>query len=533
MRKIAISLLLAIAIIGIYGCSETTTTTGTTIATTTAIPITTQTTGTTQATTIPATTTVVTTAPTTLATSDTEEPTTTLTGLALAIEQLANPLNLALFITDDPTTKMGFNFELPTDEAGYVEIAAEGTQTYIRHEAESKSRAIGNRTVHLRSLTIDQLTPGETYSYRVTNADNSIASDYHQFTLPTTEATEFTFMFLPDPQETWDYGYRIYAANIISVLEYAKTNYDFVVVPGDIINDADVRSQWNWFFRYSSVYSFTKPLAATSGNHDVSGFNRTSIQAMEYDGYLNLPTNGPAYEEFTELADDLRQGNFDNGKTYSFDYGNAHFVMINTEMFCDGTTACPAFDTVNATILENWLKADLAANAKPWSIIVLHRGPYSSSYDTVSVRNRLAPIFDEYGVDLVLAGHDHQYSRAVYADGELIEFDIADTPAFGEVLLAEESGSGRNLNLYASVLGTTYLTGNTTGTKFYGSTRSSGISVNYKFAGEYPVISMITVMPTGIEVKSYAVVKATNLTLEPSSIVLLERFTILKEHPET
>jgi hypothetical protein len=243
---------------------------------------------------------------------------------------------------------------------------------------------------------------------------------------------------------------------------------------------------------------------------------------------LNLPTNGPIYTEFLELESDLRLPTFDNGKTYSFDYGFAHFVIINTEMYCDGggTTACSVYDETNAAILEAWLRNDLLNSTKPWNIVMLHRGPYSLSYDTITVRENLVPIFDEFDVDLVLAGHDHQYSRAVYANGEMIGFSSAEATQYGDMTLDTELGETRNFNNYDQNLGTTYLTGNTTGTKFYGGSKSSGINVNYKFIGEYPVISMVTINADTIEVISYVIVKPTVLTIDPTEITILEQFTI-------
>jgi len=70
-----------------------------------------------------------------------------------------------------------------------------------------------------------------------------------------------------------------------------------------------------------------------------------------------------------------------------------------------------------------WLKKDLRKNKKPWVIVALHTPPYTdgghdsdSDYDSggkmKKVRENLVPIFDEYGVDLVLSGHSHDYERS-------------------------------------------------------------------------------------------------------------------------
>lgn len=66
-----------------------------------------------------------------------------------------------------------------------------------------------------------------------------------------------------------------------------------------------------------------------------------------------------------------------------------------------------------------WLENTLAASSAEWVIAAMHHPPFSaglhgSSEDT---REAFVPLFEEYGVDLVLAGHDHDYQRSVPIGG--------------------------------------------------------------------------------------------------------------------
>jgi 3',5'-cyclic AMP phosphodiesterase CpdA len=82
-----------------------------------------------------------------------------------------------------------------------------------------------------------------------------------------------------------------------------------------------------------------------------------------------------------------------------------HFVALDTE--ADYKTQM------------TWLDADLEANQQPWKVIYMHRPPYSSGdhgSDT-GLRNQLAPVVKRHGVQLVLAGHDHDYERILPQDG--------------------------------------------------------------------------------------------------------------------
>ena len=54
-----------------------------------------------------------------------------------------------------------------------------------------------------------------------------------------------------------------------------------------------------------------------------------------------------------------------------------------------------------------------------WKIVALHHPPYSAGYQgsNLDVRRTFAPIFERYGVQLVLSGHDHDYQRSKVING--------------------------------------------------------------------------------------------------------------------
>lgn len=66
-----------------------------------------------------------------------------------------------------------------------------------------------------------------------------------------------------------------------------------------------------------------------------------------------------------------------------------------------------------------FLDEALAASDATWKIVAAHHPPYSAGYQgsSVDVREALAPILEEHGVQLVLSGHDHDYQRSVPIDG--------------------------------------------------------------------------------------------------------------------
>jgi hypothetical protein len=91
---------------------------------------------------------------------------------------------------------------------------------------------------------------------------------------------------------------------------------------------------------------------------------------------------------------------------YSYDKGSWHVIVLNTSNGC-GAVSCAA-----GSPQETWLRSDLAANAsRQCTVAYLHHPLFSSRFGTL---NAVKPLWDalyEHGVDIVLAGHAHQYER--------------------------------------------------------------------------------------------------------------------------
>jgi 3',5'-cyclic AMP phosphodiesterase CpdA len=89
---------------------------------------------------------------------------------------------------------------------------------------------------------------------------------------------------------------------------------------------------------------------------------------------------------------------------YSFDWGNVHFVAIDTTQRDEKQLV--------------WLENDLANNKLPWVIVFGHHPMYTNSMrgPQMWIRRAFANIFTRHRVDLVLTGHEHQYERFRVAD---------------------------------------------------------------------------------------------------------------------
>ncbi len=133
---------------------------------------------------------------------------------------------------------------------------------------------------------------------------------------------------------------------------------------------------------------------------------------------VSFVTNDGPYYKILSLPENAEAGGVPSNEEgyYSFDYGNIHFISLNSEWV-------PWILSDN-TAMTNWLKADLAANTNKWVVAYWHQPPYSKgSHDSdntsnmVMMRNNINPILEQYGVDLVLNGHSHNYERSFLIKG--------------------------------------------------------------------------------------------------------------------
>jgi hypothetical protein len=142
----------------------------------------------------------------------------------------------------------------------------------------------------------------------------------------------------------------------------------------------------------------------TFGNHD--GVSASSASEL-----------GPYYEIFN-LPTTLAEMPVPSGTEayYSFDFGNIHFVCLNS---FDVDRSPPP-----AGAMLQWLQLDLMDTAQDWVIAFWHHPPYSkgvhdsdSEIELQEMRANALPILENLGVDLVLTGHSHSYERSFLLDG--------------------------------------------------------------------------------------------------------------------
>jgi 3',5'-cyclic AMP phosphodiesterase CpdA len=97
---------------------------------------------------------------------------------------------------------------------------------------------------------------------------------------------------------------------------------------------------------------------------------------------------------------------------YSYDLGKWHVVVLNSN--CKELDGCAA-----GSSQEKWLRQDLAAHAAPCTLAMWHHPRFSSGeHGDIQAMADLWRTLSEEGVDVALAGHDHDYERFAPMDGD-------------------------------------------------------------------------------------------------------------------
>ncbi|MBN2136784.1 MAG: tandem-95 repeat protein [Sedimentisphaerales bacterium] len=167
----------------------------------------------------------------------------------------------------------------------------------------------------------------------------------------------------------------------------------FHIMPGDFdypgTTDASLKTQFG-----SDVIWYP-----VTGNHEAETPEDMTWVRSAYSGLPYIVNTGPTNCETT---------------TYSFDYGNAHFVAINE--YYTGTADVGADGDV-VQELYDWLAADLAANTKPAIFVIGHEPAYpqyahvGDSLDGHPAnRDRFWKLLNDEKVTAYFCGHTHWYS---------------------------------------------------------------------------------------------------------------------------
>jgi acid phosphatase type 7 len=279
-----------------------------------------------------------------------------------------------------------------------------------------------NSTVNIPAVSnfhhveLTGLSPSTTYHYRISSSDGTTGTD-NTFTTAgaMTDANTFSFSFavFGDPRGLYNYNEPYYTRHRAVCDWIASGGYKFALQTGDTVwagaktvqQPLTAQNYFLDFFDIEKNLCGSKAILATMGSHETQSPvpGETVTYAYYYDLYRDVfAANGASIDV--------------NNRVYSFNYGNAHFVSLSSYV-------------VDVTAQKNWLISDLTAaranqNIK-WIIVFMHAPLYTTNGHTVtqSMVDAWAPVFEQYGVDLVFASHNHCYERSYPIRGGQVAAD--------------------------------------------------------------------------------------------------------------
>jgi 3',5'-cyclic AMP phosphodiesterase CpdA len=211
-------------------------------------------------------------------------------------------------------------------------------------------------------------------------------------------AQKLAFLFFgdtqPDPEEDcFD--------NVGKLLEQAVNHEEapeLVIFGGDTVNTGGDEAEWQAFWQAAGASLDGLTTAAVAGNHDSH-----ALLAEQFD----LPAEAP-----------LNPG---EGWFYSFRLGPVFFLMLDSNIM----------GAANHADIE-WLQIELqseAAQDANWRVAVMHHPMWPVSdiprdiQRAETMREYFLPVLEQYGVDIILCGHQHVYSRTLPMRGDSVSAD--------------------------------------------------------------------------------------------------------------
>ena len=301
-------------------------------------------------------------------------------------------------VAQDNSTSRTIMWQSDNSEAdAVIEYRLEGAEKSQTIGATDKAFTDDGSTTYIHEATLTGLTPNTKYEYRVGYGTDR-RSDWYR--LETAGASVYDVLIYPDSQ-SGDYSQW---EEIVKSSALRNPRTALYISMGDLVDNGEHAYQWRTWLNSIKPLSANVPLATTLGNHEMYTLDWKMREPYAYLNYFAVPPNG------NEIF---------NRRYYSYDFGDVHYVVLDTMLYESNHE--DNHDTHHPDLYDvqvQWLRQDLTANTKKWTVVLMHRDPFQYAFDRSGANRAVGfddegvlfmPIFDEFNVDLVLSAHLHSY----------------------------------------------------------------------------------------------------------------------------
>ena len=239
--------------------------------------------------------------------------------------------------------------------------------------------------VNYHSVVFENLNPNTLYAYRVGYEDNW--SEWIQFKTANNSYSPTQFVYFGDAQN----DILNHWSRVIRMAYQTAPNASFVIHAGDLVDNAHKDFEWAQWFKAGGFIHSQWTAIPVVGNHE--------FQRM--DGYEGIKPRRLSIQwrpQFT-LPVEKKLDKALHETVYSVQYQDILIIVLNS--------------TGNLEKQTEYIIETLSSTNAKWKIVTSHHSVFSPAEgrDFEYARKNWKPLFDKYGVDLVLNGHDHTYAR--------------------------------------------------------------------------------------------------------------------------
>ena len=275
-----------------------------------------------------------------------------------------------MFQTDEKLSNVKLEYKMIGEDAAQFAKVAED---YFNQS---------NEPTFIYSCSLENLKPESLYNFRIISKDRATSWQ----NLRTAGNGNFQMLIFSDSQ-CLDYSVWKRTADT------AAKNFpdaEIFAVNGDLVDNGQAAFQWRAWYSASKFVLHERIFVPVMGNHECYSEQWLNCLPTGYLHHFRTPSNG-----------NKKIG----GYFYSFDYGAAHFFILNTQFL-----ELENFKSTLQDAQEYWLKNDARTVNRRWKIVLMHKDIYNYAQDKFSdIGEIFMNMFDELEIDLVLTGHLHTY----------------------------------------------------------------------------------------------------------------------------